>query len=144
MAHAPQTRENHLRLDPVFHLFVLPVLTVTVIVSIVHLCQHPRWMAAWLVVVSIAVAVTVVKIRLYSLKVQDRVIRLEERLRLSALLSEALRARIGELTEGQLVALRFASDDELPALVERVLAERMPKVEIKRQIKSWRPDDWRV
>jgi Family of unknown function (DUF6526) len=144
MAQAPQTRENHVRLDPGFHFFLLPVFAATVIASVVHLYMHRRWETAWLVVVSAAAAFAVVKMRLYSLKVQDRVIRLEERMRLSALLPEGLRGRIGELSEGQLVALRFASDAELPGLVERVLAEKMPRAEIKRQIQSWRPDYWRV
>jgi hypothetical protein len=95
-------------------------------------------------VVAVALAVVIVKLRNYPLRVQDRVIRLEERLRLASLLPEPLRSRIPELTEGQLVALRFASDAEVAKLAERALSEKLSPADIKKSIQTWRPDYWRV
>lgn len=140
----PQSFANHTRFDPPFHFFVLPVFAITVIIAIVHLVMHPSLHAAWLVVFSIAAATAVFKIRIYALKVQDRVIRLEERLRMAILLDKPLRARIVELTESQLVGLRFASDAELPALAARALSENLSRADIKKAITQWRPDYWRV
>jgi hypothetical protein len=97
-----------------------------------------------IILLAVALLILVFKTRLYALKVQDRVIRLEERLRLRQLLQEPLRSRIPELTEGQLIGLRFASDAELPALVERALKEKLSRSDIKKSIKTWRPDNWRV
>jgi len=88
--------------------------------------------------------IAVFKIRLYALKVQDRVIRLEQRLRLAIVLAEPLRSRIPELTEAQLIALRFASDAEVPKLAERALTEKLSQTDIKKAIQTWRPDYWRV
>jgi len=84
------------------------------------------------------------KLRLYPLKVQDRVIRLEERLRMERLLPDTLKSRIPELTAGQIVALRFASDAELPALVEKALNGKMEPKAIKQSIQNWRADYFRV
>ena len=140
----PQSFSNHTRYDPPFHFFVLPVFAITVIVAIVHLVRYPSLHAVWLVVFAVAATMAVFKIRLYALKVQDRVIRLEERLRLAILLDKPLRARIGELSESQLVGLRFASDAELPALAARALSEKLSRDEIKKAVSQWRPDYWRV
>src|SRR6266852_4163389 len=97
----PQNFSNHRRLDPPFHFFILPVFAITLIATIIHLVRRPGPHSAWLVVFIVAAIVALFKIRLYTLKVQDRVIRLEERLRLASLLDAALRPRIAEFTEAQ-------------------------------------------
>jgi len=140
----PQSLANHARFDPPFHFFVLPVFAITVIIAIVDLVRHPGLHAAWLVVFMVAATTAVLKIRMYTLKVQDRVIRLEERLRLAILVDKPLRAHIVELSESQLIGLRFASDAELPALTARALSEKLSRDEIKKAVTRWRPDYWRV
>ncbi len=140
----PQTYANHTRFDPVFHYFLAPVLLITVILSFIHLVKHPGIASSWHVLLAVALLLIAGKARAYALKAQDRVIRLEERMRLATLLPEPLRARIGELTERQLIALRFASDAEIPALVERTLKENLTQKRIKQAIQNWRPDYFRV
>ena len=134
MAETPQSYAHHTRWDPLFHFFA----------HFLHSDFRDNFHAFLLIVLAAALLVTVFEIRLYSLKVQDRVIRLEERLRLTQLLSEPLRSRIPELTISQLVALRFASDAEVPKLVDRALKEKLSRADIKKSIQTWRPDDWRV
>ena len=99
---------------------------------------------AWWIVVAAAALVLFFKVRGYALKVQDRIIRLEERLRLEKLLSEPLRGRIGDLSVGQLIGLRFAPDGEVEELVRQALEEQLSGEEIKKRIKVWRPDSLRV
>ncbi len=140
----PQTYANHARLDPGFHFLLIPLALIAVVVSIVYLVRQPGWGASLGVVLAIALFLAAFTTRTYALKVQDRVIRLEERLRLTLLLPESARPRIKELTEGQLIALRFASDDELPALAMRAVQEKLTKKQIKAAIESWRPDIFRV
>jgi hypothetical protein len=141
---SPQNFSNHTRYDPLFHFFMLPIFSLLLLASIVHLFMRPGLHSALLVVAALGLSVAIFKIRLYPIKVQDRVIRLEERLRLATLLDPTLRPRIAEFTESQLIALRFASDAELPALAARVLDEKLPAPEIKKAIQQWRPDHWRV
>ncbi len=147
----PQSLSNHTRWDPLFHFFILPVFTLGLILSLVHFFAHitegdPREHihAFLLILLAVAFLMLAFKERLYALKVQDRVIRLEERLRLMQLLPEPLRSRIPELTESQLCGLRFASDAELPKLTERALNEKLSRGDIKKAIQTWRPDYWRV
>jgi hypothetical protein len=141
---SPQTYANHRRYDPLFHVFVFGILAVSLLVSLWQLVRNPGFTTAWVFLVFAALLVLYFKVRLYALKVQDRVIRLEERLRLQQLLSEPLRSRIGELNEGQLIGLRFASDGEVAVLVAEALDEKLPGEEIKKRVKSWRPDTFRV
>ena len=147
----PQTYANHTRFDPLFHFFLLPVFALGVILSLIHFFYHLRESdmrdnihSFLLIVLAVALLTLVLKVRFYALKLQDRIIRLEERLRLTQLLSESLRSRIPELTEGQLCGLRFASDAEVPKLVERALNEKLTRKDIKKSIQNWRPDYWRV
>jgi Family of unknown function (DUF6526) len=147
----PQTVRNHTRFDPPFHFFVLPVFVFGLILTIIHFFAHlthstffENFHVFLLIVLAAALPALTFKTRLYTLKVQDCVIRLEERLRLTQLLTEPLRSRIPELTESQLVGLRFASNTEVPRLVERALNEKLSLADIKKSIQKWRPDYRRV
>jgi hypothetical protein len=149
MADQPQSYAHHTRWDPPFHFFILPVFLIVFIASLVHLGMriyhhHHPLHGVVMVVIALAALMAIFKIRLNALRVQDRVIRLEERLRLATILPEPLRARIPELTVGQLIALRFASDAELPALVQKTLNEKLSRDDIRKSIQNWRTDDWRV
>lgn len=145
----PQNLDNHVRYDPPYHFLVVPVAAITVLVVgyyLVHsfFVHSFHWLLAWFFLGTVAATVASLKLRFYALSVQDRVIRLEERLRLTSLLQEPLRSRIGELTDGQFVALRFASDEELPALVQRALDEKLSRADIKKAVTNWRPDHSRI
>lgn len=144
MNNPEQSFENHARRDPVFHFILVPILILNVIVFAIHLISMLSWFSGWLVVHAVALALLAFKMRQYATKVQDRVIRLEERLRLERLAPDMLRPRIAELKEGQLVALRFASDDQLSALATQALDEHLNRNEIKKRIVTWRPDYFRV
>jgi hypothetical protein len=144
---APQSYAHHTRWDAPFHFFILPVFVIALIAAIVHLVlhfHHHPIHGVFVVVVALAALMAIFKIRLNALKVQDRVIRLEERLRLASVLPEPLRSRIPELTERQLIGLRFASDGELPGLAQRALNEKLSSDDIKKSIQNWRADNFRV
>ena len=141
----PQTFANHTRMHPPFHFFLAPGSIVLLILTIVNVVRHYRRLDAWiLLLMGVLFFVAVFLIRSNPLRAQDRLIRLEERLRLQALLSAEFGSRLDELTESQLVALRFASDGELPALVAKVLEEKMKPKDIKQAIVTWRADTFRV
>ena len=140
----PQNLKNHARLDPPFHVVLFLVLVVNLVVSIVYVVHHPCFYSVWLVVLSLAVFILVFRVRQYPLKVQDRVIRLEERLRLQALAPEEWHAQIYRLTEDQLIGLRFAADDEVVELAKQALEHNLNRKQIKERIKDWRADTWRV
>jgi Family of unknown function (DUF6526) len=139
-----QSFSNHTKYDPTFHFFLAPIGLINLIVAIVSCVRNPSLGKGWIIVLSLAALVAIFKMRIYSLKVQDRVIRLEERLRLSQLLNTSLCARIPELTERQLIALRFACDPEVPSLTEKVLAGNLKPADIKKSIVTWRPDMFRI
>ncbi len=144
MADKPQTNQNHARIDPGFHQFLLPVGLVLLIGAIYNLVRNFGWSSGWHALLMVWAMIAVFKIRLYAMKVQDRVIRLEERLRLQGLAPEPLKSRIGELTEDQLIGLRFASDGEVTVLAEKALAGNWNRKQIKEAVQVWRPDYWRV
>ena len=144
MANKPQSYASHAKFDPPFHFFVLPVLLFNVIVVGYQLFRHPGILGAWLLLLSLAFMVLAGRTRSWATHLQDRVIRLEERLRLASILPEPLRSRIVELSDSQIVGLRFASDAELPALAQRALDEKLSRSDIKKAIADWRPDYSRV
>lgn len=141
----PQSFATHTRWHPTFHFFIAPVMVINFFWWVVTFFRSPSFESAWLIVVSVALLVLMLLVRTNSLKVQDRVIRLEETLRYHQLLSPATLQKTGALTVGQIVALRFAGDDELEELISATLAGKFAKPkDIKRAIKHWRSDDFRV
>ena len=139
---AEQNFSNHTKYVPPFHFFVLPVLAVNLIWSLYHFWKlHFSFEGFVGVLLALALTVGFLYARLFALSVQDRLIRLEERLRLARLLPDDLKPRINEFSVSQLVALRFACDEELPALARRVLAENLrSRKAIKQLVKTWRAD----
>ena len=142
-----QNLKSHGRLDPPYHFVLGFILIANLIFAVVHMVRH--WETAyfagpWMVVLSLAAFIAILKLRTYPLKVQDRVIRLEERIRLQALAPAAWHAQIYRLTEDQLIGLRFAADDEVVELAKQALEHNLNRKQIKQRIQSWRPDDWRV
>ena len=136
-----QSFEKHTRFMPLFHFFVLPVLLINFILSLVQLRNGITFASLWGVVLAVALLLLALCARLFALAVQDRVIRMEMRLRMQRLLPADLQPRIGEFTVGQLVSLRFAGDDELPALARQVLQEKLSdRKAIKRRVKNWQGD----
>jgi hypothetical protein len=144
MSNQPQSYANHTKFDPPFHFFVLSVLLINIFIVGYLLFRHPGIGGTWLLFVSVALFVLAGRVRSWATHLQDRVIRIEERLRLAAVLPEPLRSRIAELSDSQIVGLRFASDAELPALFQRALDEKLSRSDIKKAISNWRPDYSRV
>ncbi len=144
MSNKPQSYASHAKIDPAFHFFVLPVLLINILVVAYLLIRHPGFGGAWLLLISVTLLVLAGRLRSWATHLQDRVIRVEERIRLAALLPEPLRSRIAELSDSQIVGLRFASDAELPGLFQRAVDERLSRSDIKKAITDWRPDYSRV
>jgi hypothetical protein len=137
----PQNYANHRRFFPLFHFFAYPIVAVNVLVALADVIEHPTLRDAWNFVFAIGVAAGFLAARASTLTVQDRLIGLEMRLRLAAVLPPELRVRIPELRLRHLVGLRFASDSELPLLVQRCLdGELRTADQVKREIREWRGD----
>jgi len=141
----PQTYASHRRFDPLYHFFVAPVLMLLYpLWAIVHLYKHATPQSVVWLLFALAVAALAWRARSFPLAVQDRLIALEERMRLDRLLSPEARARCAALTDDQLIGLRFASDEELGALAAAACSENLSRTEIKRRITVWRPDHRRA
>jgi hypothetical protein len=136
-----QNFANHTRMVPPYHMFVIPVFMINFVWRLVQLRYGITFASIMNVLLAIAFVILVFYARVFSLTVQDRVIRLEMRLRLERALPPELRSRIAEFTVPQLVSLRFASDQELPLLAQQVLDEKLSdRKAIKRRIKDWQAD----
>ena len=140
----PQTYANHAKLVPLFHYVALPLLLINLILGLVGLLDGLTLESLNRIGTGVAMVLAALFARVFALKAQDRVIRLEERLRMERLLPDDLKPRIDEVSTAQCVALRFAGDDELPALVRRALDEKADQKMIKQAIRNWRPDYQRV
>jgi len=140
----PQNYKNHAKFIPVFHYIALPLLLINFLAVLFGLAQDINFYALNELGLAVALIVVAVFTRLFALKAQDRVIRLEEQLRIQTLLPDALKANAGRLTMGQIVALRFASDEELAELTQDALDHNTPPNALKQAVKNWRPDYDRV
>lgn len=140
-----QNYQNHRKYVPLFHFVTIGLALVNLVLALVALFRAPSVLSVSAVLVAVLLGLLAYFIRDFVLTVQNRVIRLEERLRLAQLLPPDLRPRIHELTTRQLIGLRFASDEELPELVRQVLDEKIRSGEqIKKMIRTWRPDHLRA
>ena len=141
MTENSQNYANHARFYPPFHYFVAPVLILNLLYTIWRSIERPSLDTVWAVVLATGLVGTATIARLMALTVQDRVIRLEMRIRLDAVLAPEFHNRIGDLTPAQLIGLRFASDTELPELVRQVLGGSLKTTkDIKKVVKNWQAD----
>ncbi len=145
MANQGQNFANHTRFVPAFHYVALPILLVNFVSAVVGLFNGITWDASLHVLVAVALIIVALFARVFALKAQDRVIRLEMRLRMLELLPEDRQGRINDFTPTQMVGLRFAGDAELPELARKVLDENITKsTSIKKMITDWQGDYFRV
>ena len=141
----PQTFENHAKLVPLFHYVALPILLFNFVLAVAGLFNGITFDASLHVAVAVALIIVALFARVFALKAQDRVIRLEMRLRMRELLPEDRQGRINDFTPTQMVSLRFAGDAELPELARKVLDENITKsTSIKKMITDWQGDYFRV
>lgn len=139
-----QSIRNHAKVDPPFHYILFSILVLNLVFACFELWLHRSIVSGWFLVLSIAAFIALFRMRQYPLKVQDRVIRLEERMRLQALAPQEWHAQIYKLSESQLIGLRFAADDEVVELAKQALEHGLTRKQIKERIKNWRPDNWRI
>lgn len=139
-----QTYASHRRFDPAYHFVAFPLYLLFLVISVAALWRNPTPITLGQVVLTALTGLLFLKLRLYALTVQDRVIRLEETLRMERLLPADLKARIPELRRDQFVGLRFAADAELADRVREALAEKLSGEDLKKRIQVWRGDHFRV
>ena len=145
MPETTQDYSNHVRWHAPFHFVLLPILLLHLIWCVVRVFMAPGFESVEALLLAIGLAVMGTLARTNALRAQDRVIRLEERLRFQRLLPADLAAKAGALPAGFIVALRFASDEELPDLARQAVDQKFAKPrELKRAIKHWRGDYLRV
>ena len=147
MADESQSFATHRRYFPLFHFIAIPLLTANLVIRVIYAWMHRgARLVWWEVVVAVALLCVAFASRIMALAVQDRLIKLEETLRLQRCLPDDLRGRVGELTSGQLISLRFCGDEkELAGLTRSVLSgELKSRNDIKKSIKTWRPDTMRA
>ena len=145
MADTVQSYTNHARWLPPFHFFVLPVFLVNVLYSVRLALGDPSLGTGFGVLVALALFMTALLARTQALKAQDRVIRLEMRLRMHKVLPADMHGRINDVTPDQLIGLRFAADSELAVLVQQILGGTLStQKSIKEAIKDWQADNLRV
>lgn len=141
----PQNFKNHGRIMPAYHLVAFPLLTINVFYTLYQAVTNFSWGSLMAFALAVGVLLLFFVTRVMVLTVQDRLIRLEERLRMRELLPADLQSRVGEFTVKQFVALRFAGDAELPALARKVLDERIAdQTAIKKLVTHWRADHQRA
>jgi hypothetical protein len=143
----PQSFKHHTRYDPSFHYTTLPALVVNLGFSIYYTIKYypvHRHLAIWWIVMSLVLIVMAMSARAAAVRAQDRVIRLEEKLRLASLATPSELIELDSLTMRQYISLRFASNPEVAELARRAVREKLTGKQIKEGIKSWRADDYRV
>lgn len=145
MATAAQTYPNHARYYPLWHFFAFPALGANAGLAVARLIRQPSWDTGWAAVVAVALVAAVFASRTMALTVQNRLIRLEERLRLEKVLPPDLQEAGAAIRTSLLLGLRFAPDDEVPGLVRRISSgELTTRKEVKQAISGWKADWMRV
>lgn len=142
-----QTYANHTRIDPAWHYFIAPSTLANLVIAIVAAVRcspEHRLVCLWWIFMAVVLILAVARARMHSIIVQDRLIRLEEQLRYSRVLSREQMTETDSLTLRQMIALRFASDAELPSLIHRTVTDGLTPKQIKQAIANWRPDLLRV
>jgi hypothetical protein len=141
-----QNYKNHLRLNPAHHFVLLPIVLTLFIWSIVYLfqSQNPLVNKVIFLLFSFGFLILAMITRVYALKNQDRIIRLEMRQRYFELTGKSFNEKEKQLRLGQIIALRFASNEELLPLIEKSISENLTKKEIKLAVKDWQADTHRI